>query len=127
MRSGRTPPRVTAIIPPSFSIFFLNEPHGISWTVWRDGGFVAEREAGANEDNFLTEAGRAPGPRRFPIAGHAASGGIQKHRLNWTAWCFHKSASPAMLTDWTYAPTPHWGAYAKRALAGERFKLRRLR
>jgi endoglucanase len=52
---------------------------------------------------------------------------IQKYRLNWTGWCFHTSAGPAMLADWRYTPTTYWGAYAKRALAGEQFELKRLR
>jgi hypothetical protein len=52
---------------------------------------------------------------------------IQKHRLNWTGWCFHPSAGPKMLLNWSYEPTPYWGAYAKRALAGEQFELKNLR
>jgi hypothetical protein len=41
---------------------------------------------------------------------------INKYRLNWTAWCFHPSAGPPMLKDWTYEPTPYWGDFVKRAL-----------
>jgi len=41
---------------------------------------------------------------------------INKHGLNWTAWCFHPSAGPPMLKDWTYEPTPYWGDFVKRAL-----------
>ncbi len=52
---------------------------------------------------------------------------IQKHRLNWTGWCFHPKAGPRMLANWQYEPTPFWGASAKRALAGEKFELQRLR
>ena len=47
---------------------------------------------------------------------------IQEHRLNWTAWCFHPKASPCLITGWDYEPTPYWGVFAKRALAGERFE-----
>ena len=54
-------------------------------------------------------------------------GVIQKHRLNWTAWSFHPSASPRVLLDWNYTPTPFWGEPAKRALAGEKFTLKKLR
>ena len=43
---------------------------------------------------------------------------ISAHHLNWTAWCFHPSASPRLLTDWNYTPTSYWGAYVKAALAG---------
>jgi len=40
---------------PTVLFDLLNEPHGISWDVWRNGGFVSERKAGADEDNFLTD------------------------------------------------------------------------
>jgi len=43
---------------------------------------------------------------------------IEKHRFNWTAWCFHPSASPCMLKDWSYAPTLYWGRPVKQALTG---------
>lgn len=54
-------------------------------------------------------------------------GVIQKHRLNWTAWSFHPKASPRALADWDYTPTSFWGAYVKRALAGESFETKKLR
>lgn len=54
-------------------------------------------------------------------------GCIQQHRLHWTAWCFHPKAAPAMLQDWNYTPTPFWGAFAKQALAGKRFEMKRMR
>jgi len=41
---------------------------------------------------------------------------IQKHELNWTAWDFHPYAGPCLIEDWTYNPTPYWGAFVKRAL-----------
>ena len=41
---------------------------------------------------------------------------VKQHELSWTAWCFHPRASPRMLVDWTYAPTPYWGAFVKLAL-----------
>ncbi|MHC4191972.1 MAG: hypothetical protein ACYSUB_20240, partial [Planctomycetota bacterium] len=41
---------------------------------------------------------------------------IHKHGLNWTAWCFHPTAGPPLLKDWTYEPTPYWGVFVKRAL-----------
>jgi hypothetical protein len=52
---------------------------------------------------------------------------IQQHHLNWTAWSFHPKASPRGLLDWTYEPTPFWGAYVKRALAGEKFEMKKMR
>jgi aryl-phospho-beta-D-glucosidase BglC (GH1 family) len=42
---------------------------------------------------------------------------IDRHRLSWTAWCFHPSASPRLLSDWEYDPTPYWGRFVKDALA----------
>lgn len=53
-------------------------------------------------------------------------GFIQKHKLNWTGWCFHPGAAPVMISDWKYTPTP-WGAMAKEALAGKQFELKRTR
>lgn len=52
---------------------------------------------------------------------------IQKRRLNWTAWCFHPKSAPKVLTGWDYQPTPYWGAFVKRALAGETFEGKKLR
>lgn len=49
---------------------------------------------------------------------------IQKHRINWTAWCFHPKAAPCMIKSWDYDPTPYWGEFVKRALRGERFELK---
>ena len=54
-------------------------------------------------------------------------GVIQKHHLNWTAWCFHPKATPRVISDWTYTPTPFWGEFVKKALAGEHFEAKRLR
>lgn len=54
-------------------------------------------------------------------------GCIQKYRLNWTAWCFHPKASPCLLSDWAYTPTPYWGVPAKAALAGKLFEMKKMR
>lgn len=54
-------------------------------------------------------------------------GFIQKHRLNWTGWCFHPSASPIMISDWSYTPTPFWGQFAKDALSGKQFEMKKMR
>jgi endoglucanase len=54
-------------------------------------------------------------------------GVIQEHHLNWTAWCFHPKSTPRVILDWDYTPTPFWGQYVKKALAGERFVEKRLR
>lgn len=42
---------------------------------------------------------------------------INRHHFNWTAWCFHAGATPRLLMDRTYTPTPYWGSYVKAALA----------
>ncbi len=54
-------------------------------------------------------------------------GFIQEHKLHWTGFCMHTGATPRLLLDWDYTPTPFWGAYVKRALAGERFPVSRIR
>ena len=54
-------------------------------------------------------------------------GCIQKYRLNWTAWCFHPKASPCLLLDWDYTPTPYWGVPAKAALCGQSFDMKKMR
>jgi endoglucanase len=48
-------------------------------------------------------------------------GMVQKYHLHWTGFSFHPKASPILISDWDYTPTPEWGAFAKRALAGEKF------
>ncbi len=200
---------------PAVLFDIINEPHGISWEVWRNGGFVEERTGYANEDAFLEEEDllvarqgfsspgmqaavnriRATGARNIIVAGaldwaydlsgilkgfalddpsgngivysshvypwknnwqesfiavaefypvilgevgcmpdpmpfqastedpHTWApdilGVIRRHNLHWTAWCFHTSASPRILLDWNYTPTPYWGQYVKDALTGD--------
>ncbi len=41
---------------------------------------------------------------------------IEKHQLNWTAWDLHPAASPCLIRDWNYTPTPHWGQPVRKAL-----------
>ncbi|GEP43210.1 glycoside hydrolase family 5 protein [Brevifollis gellanilyticus] len=52
---------------------------------------------------------------------------IQKHRLHWTAWCFHPKSTPRVLLDWDYTPTPFWGEPVKQALSGKTFETKKLR
>jgi endoglucanase len=210
---------------PAVIFDLLNEPHGVSWEVWRDGGFVEEKKKDGDEDAFLTpeeklhnkhgfqspgmqamlDTVRATGARNMVLVGgldyaydlegivkgfglkessgngiiyachiypwkrdwqkkllDAAAlhpvllgevgadskkmdfmphdiqedadtwvpeilGLIQKHKLNWAGWCFHPGASPRMLLDWDYTPTPFWGQPAKDALGGKQFELKKLR
>lgn len=208
---------------PAVLFDLFNEPHGISWEVWRNGGWVSTAK-GVDESAFLSDeekrknagfdsigmqglvdAVRSTGARNVVIAGGVfwcndltgivngyaldddagngvmyswhtyhwhtgweekvlptASkhpifvgecgaditkfdfiqledqedpytwvpdmlGFIQKYRLNWTGWCLHPKASPIMISDWSYTPTPFWGEFAKRALAGEKFPLKKTR
>ncbi|CAM3053679.1 glycoside hydrolase family 5 protein [Rariglobus hedericola] len=204
---------------PAVLFDLLNEPHGTTWEIWRDGGFLEEKKKPGDEDTFLTpeeklhntrgyvspgmqkmiDTVRATGAKNIVVIGGldyaydltgivsgfalkdpngngimyashvypwkkswqkkfldaaakhpillgevggdakkmsfipanhqedvatwvpAMLGLIQKHRLNWTGWCFHPSASPRMLSDLNYTPTPFWGQPAKDALAGKKF------
>ena len=49
-------------------------------------------------------------------------GFIQKHRLHWTAWSFHPKATPRVIGDWDFTPTPFWGAFVRAALRGVAFQ-----
>jgi hypothetical protein len=194
-----------------FDIF--NEPHGISWEVWRNGGEVQEKQKGNPQPRVfhspgmqgLVEAVRGTGAKNIIVAGgldyafdltgivngyaledktgngimyathfynwhrgwqkhfllladkypllvgetgadvHKMSfipaqaqedpytwvpnmlGLVQKYHLNWTGFSLHPAATPVLISDWTYAPTPFWGAFAKDALAGKQFELKNLR
>ncbi len=210
---------------PAVLFDLFNEPHGTSWEVWRDGGFVAEKKKAGEEDAFTTaedkakaakgfqsigmqallDAVRGTGARnvvlvggldyaydlsgmangyalkekggngiilsthiypwkkgwaekvlvvadKYPIlVGEVGAGAkkmdwlpaavqedavtwvpamlgfIQKNHLHWTAFAFHPKAGPAMLTGWDYTPNATWGAFVKRALAGEKFELDKMR
>ncbi len=210
---------------PAVIFDLINEPHGISWEVWRNGGKVTEKELSqVDESAFLCEEEkqqilsfespgmqalvdivRETGARNLIVAGaldwaydlsgildgyalddrggngimyathvypwksgwqkafiEAAAhyplllgevgadvqimsflplevqedpyswypdmlGLIQKHKLHWTGWSFHAWATPRMILDWQYTPSPFWGEPAKQALAGKQFPLTRLR
>ena len=210
---------------PAVLFDLFNEPHGTSWEVWRNGGFVAEPAKAGDEAAFTTaeekakaakgfhavgmqallDAVRATGARNVVLAGGldyaydlsgiangfaleekggngiiysthiypwkkgwqekvlavagrhpilvgevgantrkmewlkpewqedaatwvpAMLGLIQKHQLHWTAFSFHPKSAPHLLTGWDYTPTPEWGVPVKRALAGEKFELDRMR
>ncbi len=210
---------------PAVLFDLFNEPHGTTWDVWRDGGFVGEKAKPGDEANFTTaeekakakhgfqsvgmqallDAVRGTGAKnvvlvggldyaydlsgiangyvlndrggngiilsthiypwkkgwqekvlvvadKYPIlVGEVGAGAqkmtwlpaevqedaatwvpemlgfIQKYHLHWTAFAFHPKAGPAMLEDWSYKPNAAWGVFAKRALAGEKFPLTRLR
>ena len=210
---------------PAVIFDLFNEPHGTSWEVWRDGGFVGEKAKAGDEANFTTAEEKAKAAKGFQAVGMQAlldavrgtgarnvvlvggldyaydlsgiakgfaledKGGngiiysthiypwkkdwqekvlvvadkhpvlvgevgantkkmewlkpewqedaatwvpamlglIQKRKLHWTAFSFHPKSAPHLLTGWDYAPTPEWGVPVKRALAGEKFALDKLR
>src|SRR5579862_2251117 len=43
---------------------------------------------------------------------------LQDHGWNWTAWDLHPAASPCLISDWSYTPTPSFGVWVKQALLG---------
>jgi endoglucanase len=44
---------------------------------------------------------------------------LEDHNWSWIAWDLHPSASPCLIADWSYTPTPHFGVWVQKALAGE--------
>src|SRR5262249_32924576 len=44
---------------------------------------------------------------------------LEDHQWAWTAWDLHTRASPCLISDWKCTPTPHFGAWVKKVLAGE--------
>jgi hypothetical protein len=44
-------------------------------------------------------------------------GVLASHGWNWTAWDFHPTARPCLVSDWDYTPTPAFGVWVKQALA----------
>jgi len=54
-------------------------------------------------------------------------GFAQKNNLGWTAWSFHTDATPRLLANWDYQPTPFYGGFVKSALLGGRFEMTRMR
>ena len=42
---------------------------------------------------------------------------LEEHHWNWTAWDFHPAASPCLIANWNYTPTPQFGRWVKAALA----------
>jgi hypothetical protein len=43
---------------------------------------------------------------------------IQDHKWSWTAWDFHPSAGPTLISNWDYTPTPDFGVFVQQMIAG---------
>lgn len=56
-----------------------------------------------------------------------AIGMIQKYELNYTGFSLHPKATPVLIKNWDYEPTPFWGVFLKDALGGKRFESKSLR
>ena len=199
---------------PAVLLDVLNEPHDISWQVWRDGGRVEEKPAQNGQAAVTFESPgmqkvvdfiRAQGARNVIVAsgldwGYDLSGvangyaladksgdGIvysahtyswktdwrdkilaaaqkfpvvlgevgaderrlpsvppdqqedpyiwmpevlgfaQQNDLSWIAWSFHTDATPRLLANWDYQPTPFFGSFVRSALLGARFQNTKLR
>ncbi len=46
---------------------------------------------------------------------------LEAHRWNWTAWDFHPTAAPCLISDWNYTATPAFGVWVRETL-GENLK-----
>jgi hypothetical protein len=57
---------------PAVLFELFNEPHGTSWEVWRNGGFVEDKNAPADEDAFLTPEEKARNAKGFHAVGMQA-------------------------------------------------------
>jgi len=57
---------------PAVLFDLFNEPHDISWEVWRNGGFVEEKTKKGGEDAFLSEEERKKSDRSFQSPGMQA-------------------------------------------------------
>lgn len=56
-----------------------------------------------------------------------ALGMVQKYKLNWTAFSMHPAATPVLIKNWDYEPTPFFGVFVKDALNGKEFNLEKMR
>jgi len=41
---------------------------------------------------------------------------LEAHHWNWTAWDFHTTAWPSLISDWNYTPTTNSGVWVKQTL-----------
>ena len=78
-------------------------------------------KAAAKVPVIVTEFGGNSGPsKRDPSDNwllHVLQA-IEDHQWSYTAWDLHRSAGPALISDWNYTPSPLFGVFVKQALAG---------
>jgi endoglucanase len=56
-----------------------------------------------------------------------ALGMLQASGLNWTAFSMHPKATPVLIQNWNYDPTPFFGVFVKDALSGKKFEMKAMR
>lgn len=115
--------------------------HTYPWSHWKVGWQKAVLDAAAQYPILVSEVGNIRRWEDFSFIKQGERvedittgdwprdilGLIQTHRLNWTGFSFHVTCGPPMISDWSYTPNDYWGVYVKRALAGEKFELKRVR
>jgi len=84
---------------------------------------VGETGADVRKMNFIPESAQEDGMTWTPDM----LGLVQKYKLNWTAWSLHTGATPSLILDWDYTPTPSCGVFVKDALHGKQFELKKMR
>jgi endoglucanase len=57
---------------PAVIFELFNEPHDTSWEIWRNGGFIEDSKAPADEDNFLTPEEKALNKKGYHAVGMQA-------------------------------------------------------
>jgi hypothetical protein len=70
---------------------------------------------------IVSEFGGNSGPsRRVPADNwllHVMQA-LAEHQWSWTAWDLHRTAAPALISDWNYTPSGRYGVIVKQALTG---------
>ena len=85
--------------------------------------WIANMEkAAAKVPVIVSEFGGNSGPSREVPADNwllHVMQALEDHHWAWVAWDLHTSARPNLISDWNYTPSPAFGVYVKRALAGD--------
>ncbi len=115
--------------PDGAGIVYANHPYPHSYEgIGRETipQWAARIEAFARElPVIITEFGSIERMWPFPKAWHMNDerwnremlATLEAHGWSWTAWDFHPTAWPCLISDWNYTPTPEFGVWVKEALA----------